>query len=78
MNTCAKSGFLMPRKHFNLSISTTLSPIPTSYRTAMKDDRWHDAMRAEFDALIRNDTWSLVPCPAGVNVSVENGFFATN
>jgi hypothetical protein len=44
----------------------------------MKDDRWHDAMRAEFDALIRNDTWSLVPCPAGVNVSVENGFFATN
>jgi histone deacetylase 1/2 len=68
MNTCAKHGFSMPKKHFDLSVSTALSPIPTSYRTTLKDNRWHDAMRDEFDALIWNDTWSLVPCLAGVNV----------
>jgi hypothetical protein len=68
MNTRAKSSFSIPKKHFNLSVSTTLSPINTSYRTTLKNNHWHDATCDEFDALIWNDTWSLVPCPVGVNV----------
>jgi hypothetical protein len=68
MTTHGKSGHFMPKQHFNLSISSDISPIPSSYRAALKDPRWHDAMLDEFNALIRNDTWSLVPLHAGVNV----------
>jgi hypothetical protein len=68
MLTRAKSGFFLPKQHFNLSISSAISPIPSSYRAALKDPCWHNAMLDEFNALMRNDTWSLVPRPAGVNV----------
>ncbi|KAK1619722.1 hypothetical protein QYE76_025239 [Lolium multiflorum] len=68
MTTRSKHGFFQPKQHFNLTVSADISPLPSSYRAALKDPRWHDAMLDEFNALIRNDTWSLVPCPAGVNV----------
>lgn len=29
----------------------------------MKDPKWNAAMDVEFEALIRNNTWSLVPLP---------------
>jgi hypothetical protein len=32
-------------------------------------------MRDEFDAIIQNDTWSLVPFPAGVNVLIGKWIF---
>jgi hypothetical protein len=32
-------------------------------------------MMDEFNALIRNDTWCLVPCPAGVNVVTGKWIF---
>jgi hypothetical protein len=68
MLTCAKQGYFMPRRHFQLSVSTEPSPIPSSYRAAIKDPHWNNAMLDEYNALIGNDTWSLVPRPAGVNV----------
>jgi hypothetical protein len=78
MRTRAKSGFLMPRQLFDLSATTTttqISPIPSSYRQALKDPNWHAAMLDEFNALLRNDTWSLVPCPAGANVVTGKWIF---
>lgn len=46
--------------------STTLHPIPntiepTSYYQELKDLKWRKAMDHEFNALIRNGTWELVP-----------------
>ena len=75
MITRRKTGFAMPKKHFDLSVTTAPSPLPSSYRAALKDPHWHDAMLDEFNALIRNDTWSLVPCPAGVNVVTGKWIF---
>jgi hypothetical protein len=78
MQTRAKSGFLQPRQLFNLSASTAappLSPLPSSYRQALKDPNWHAAMLDEFNALIQNDTWSLIPCPAGANVVTGKWIF---
>ncbi|KAK1601123.1 hypothetical protein QYE76_007884 [Lolium multiflorum] len=71
MTTRAKDGYLMPRKLFSLSssaITHTISPLPSTYRQALKDPNWHAAMLDEYNALLQNDTWSLVPCPAGANV----------
>lgn len=66
----------MPKKLFDLSITTSaVSPLPSSYRSALKDPNWHVAMLDEFNALLRNDTWSLVPCPAGVNIVTEKWIF---
>ena len=48
--------------------STTISPIPPTYKSALKDPNWRQAMLDEYTALMNNSTWSLVPKPAGVNV----------
>uniref|UniRef100_A0A2N9F0Q1 Uncharacterized protein n=1 Tax=Fagus sylvatica TaxID=28930 RepID=A0A2N9F0Q1_FAGSY len=34
---------------------------PTCFTTASKNPKWRQAMNSEFDALLKNHTWSLVP-----------------
>uniref|UniRef100_A0A8R7UH22 Reverse transcriptase Ty1/copia-type domain-containing protein n=1 Tax=Triticum urartu TaxID=4572 RepID=A0A8R7UH22_TRIUA len=75
MRTRGKTGYAMPKKILDLHVSDAPSPLPSSYRAALKDPNWHAAMLDEFNALIRNDTWSLVPCPAGVNVVTGKWIF---
>jgi hypothetical protein len=41
---------------------------PTCYIAAAKDANWRHAMNAEFDALLKNGTWSLVPFSPSMNV----------
>lgn len=41
---------------------------PTSYQEVMKDEQWKRAMDDEYDALIKNDTWKLVPFSNQKNV----------
>ena len=41
---------------------------PTCYSEAIKSPQWRKAMNAEFDALLRNGTWSLVPPPPQANI----------
>jgi hypothetical protein len=38
---------------------------PTSYAQAILDPNWRHAMTVELEALQLNNTWSLVPLPAG-------------
>lgn len=45
---------------------TTLHPVassvePTCVTQALKEPQWRQAMSSEFDALVRNGTWDLVP-----------------
>jgi histone deacetylase 1/2 len=68
MVTRAKQGTVVPKRHFNLSATTPISPIPRTYRHALKDPNWRNAMIDEYNALMKNNTWCLVPKPAGVNV----------
>jgi len=67
MTTRGKSGFTQPVDRLNLH-ATSLSPLPKTFRSALADPHWRAAMQAEFDALLANDTWTLVPRPPGVNV----------
>lgn len=41
---------------------------PTCYSIAMKDQNWRQAMNVEFDALLKNHTWNLVPPSSATNV----------
>ncbi|KAK1650639.1 hypothetical protein QYE76_068444 [Lolium multiflorum] len=41
---------------------------PASYRRALSDARWRQAMEDEHAALLRNNTWTLVPSPSGRNI----------
>jgi len=64
MRTRSKSGFRVPA----LFQTDSLSPIPRSYRAALADPNWRTAMEAEFSALLSNNTWDLLPRPAGANM----------
>ena len=76
MQTRARHGIVVPKRHFNLSASTSpISPIPANYRAALKDPNWHQAMIEEYNALKNNNTWCLVPCPAGANVTAGKWIF---
>ncbi|GJR97764.1 ribonuclease H-like domain-containing protein [Tanacetum coccineum] len=56
-----------PTKRLNLHVSS-VSPLPKSYRDAFSDPNWQIAMRDEYYALIKNQTWNLVPRPPDTNI----------
>jgi hypothetical protein len=75
MHTSSKSDILIPKKHFNLFASQSLSPIPSNHRSALKDSNWLNAMQDEYNALMNHNTWTLVPRPVGANVMMGKWIF---
>ncbi|GKB65379.1 ribonuclease H-like domain-containing protein [Tanacetum coccineum] len=67
MVTRAKGDIFKPLEHINCHITTT-SPLSRSHVHALRDPNWKEAMLDEYNALITNETWVLVPHPANVNV----------
>ena len=47
---------------------TTNDHEPSCYSEAVKHPSWRDAMNKEFDALLRNGTWTLIPSPPDANI----------
>lgn len=41
---------------------------PTNFIQANKHQCWRDAMKIEYAALVKNNTWSLVPCLTNSNI----------
>lgn len=55
--------------HIEPSVTAQSSPIePTCISVAMRDPRWRAATSAQFDAIIRNGTWKLIPPSPDQNV----------
>ena len=54
-----------PKYALSVGIST---PTPASVSQAIKHPEWHAAMQEEYNALIRNSTWSLVSPPVTHNI----------
>ncbi|GJW46343.1 ribonuclease H-like domain-containing protein [Tanacetum coccineum] len=52
---------------YNFHVST-ISPIPKSYTTAIRDPKWQRVMLDEYNGLIENNTWVLVPRPPNANI----------
>jgi hypothetical protein len=65
MCTRGKAGIAQPVDRIHV---VPMSPLPCSVRDALSDPNWRCTMQVEYDALIANDTWSLVPHPPGVNI----------
>nr|CAB3503089.1 unnamed protein product [Digitaria exilis] len=62
MATHGKSGFRVPA-------------LPKTFRSALAGPLWRAAMEEEHDALMKNHTWELVPCPAAANVVTGKWIF---
>lgn len=75
MHTRSKSGIILPKKHFNLTAKDAISLIPTNYRAALKDPNWYKAMLDEYNALMNQNTWSLVAHLAGANIVTGKWIF---
>jgi histone deacetylase 1/2 len=60
MQTRAKSGISLPRQNPKLLLTHAE---PKTAKQALTDPKWYNAMKEEFDALQRNQTWTLVPLP---------------
>ncbi|XP_059310326.1 uncharacterized mitochondrial protein AtMg00820-like [Lycium ferocissimum] len=68
MVTRSQRGIVKPKRLFNLHNTVVKSPLPRNPLAALRDPNWTMAMNDEFDALVRNKTWDLVPRPPNVNV----------
>jgi histone deacetylase 1/2 len=60
MQTRSKNGITLPRLNPKLLLTHTE---PKTAKQALADPKWHEAMKAEFEALQKNQTWTLMPLP---------------
>jgi len=76
MITRARVGTFKPNPRYAGAATTAdISPIPHTVNQALKDENWRKAMQSEFDALLANDTWELVPRPHGAHVVSSKWIF---
>ena len=70
MITRAKNNIHKPLHKMNLHIQLTKSHDlePTTMTQALKDSQWRQAMSVEYDALVKNGTWELVPLDPSHNL----------
>ncbi|GKV19435.1 hypothetical protein SLEP1_g29696 [Rubroshorea leprosula] len=61
-------GTRKPRVLPSLLATETDIREPKTFKEACQFSEWHSAMVDEFSALLKNNTWSLVPHPSTVNV----------
>ena len=70
MTTRAKNNIRKPITKMNLHTQLTKGDDhePTTLTQALKDHKWRRAMSEEYDALVRNGTWALVPQDSSQNL----------
>ncbi|PKU66222.1 Retrovirus-related Pol polyprotein from transposon TNT 1-94 [Dendrobium catenatum] len=68
MTTRSQTGNLKPVARLNLLHNESTYSEPTSYTEANKSFEWRQAMAAEFFALQKQGTWTLVPPPTNSTV----------
>jgi hypothetical protein len=75
MQTRLKNNIVRPKQfrdgtaRYGGSVQTSCIPMePRSHEEALKHKEWKQAMDAEYSALVKNETWSLVPPQRGMNL----------
>lgn len=64
MTTRAKAGVFKP-KHYHSHLKIT---VPDTVSEALQSEEWKKVMTKEYTALMRNDTWALVPYSSDMNL----------
>nr|GEZ82697.1 ribonuclease H-like domain-containing protein [Tanacetum cinerariifolium] len=67
MVTRSRVGTTRPNPCYAGHVST-ISPLPRSYKEAFNEPNWQNAMFNEYNAIIKNKTWTSVPRPDGANI----------
>jgi histone deacetylase 1/2 len=67
MMTRTQTGVVPPVNYKGLSATST-SPLPANYRSVLADPNWRVAMADEYEALLDNNTWRLIPRPPSANI----------
>jgi histone deacetylase 1/2 len=72
-HTCSHSGIFRPKERTDGTVAwhtacvtadvANPSSEPRTYQAAMSIPHWREAMEQEYHALLRNETWTLVPPP---------------
>ncbi|KAI0499987.1 hypothetical protein KFK09_018195 [Dendrobium nobile] len=68
MQTRLKSGIAKPKHIVSLLTTNTSTATPSTYAQAIKQPHWRQSMTEEFNALQKQDTWTLVPAPANTPI----------
>lgn len=68
ITTRSMHGISKPKTPFNLLSSITPYPLPKNPKEALSNPNWNNAMSDEFNALIQNKTWNLVPRTSNMNI----------
>ncbi|KAI0519436.1 hypothetical protein KFK09_006884 [Dendrobium nobile] len=64
MQISLQRGITKPKQILNLLTHTPPNITPTTYNQASKAAHWRQAMTDEFNALLKQNTWSLIPAPS--------------
>ena len=51
---------------------------PSSFEEALKEPTWVDAMVKEYDSIVRNNSWDIVPRPVGKSVAGSRWIYKVN
>lgn len=78
MTTRSKHGISKPKIPFFLTVESSLSPIPSTYHHALMDPNWRQTMLVEFNAFIKNGTWTLFPGPMMLMLFLASGYTGPN
>lgn len=69
MQTISKSGIFKPRCPLTLlTIVSSLIDEPKNFQEAIPHSVWQKAMGEEYEALVKQGTWVLVPPPSHGNI----------
>ncbi|KAL2485872.1 Uncharacterized protein Adt_30628 [Abeliophyllum distichum] len=68
MLTRSKAGMIKPRTYTTAMLHSLDEMEPINLEEAQKSEKWCKAMKEEYDALIKNQTWTLVPHEPTMNI----------
>ena len=75
MITRAKNGFFKPKSFPNMLLVCKQTSEPTTVQVALSYPKWKKAMNDEFQALLKNQTWDLVPYHEDMNIVTNKWVF---